>query len=255
MAMKIEKISKSAEKTSFIIRGINASIANSIRRSLLEIPTVAIDTVEFYKNDSALYDEIIAHRLGLIPVRPTGHFTESEKCSCKGKGCLKCSAALKLKATGPCTVYASSLKSKGLEIIYPEMPIVILAPEQELELSAEARLGKGLEHAKFTPGLLWFNAMPIVKEIKEPEKGREIITLPQSELALLQQGKSKKLPDVTGEIVSCGGKFMKVEASEEDFIFFAESFGQIKSDEIFVKAVEALNDNLGQFAKAVQKAK
>lgn len=225
--MKIEKLSKSADKISFIVRGINASIANAIRRSILEISIVAIDTVEFYKNDSALYDEIIAHRLGLIPLKTSGHFTESENCSCKGKGCLKCTAGLKLKAKGPCTVYASSLKSKGLEILYPEMPIVILAPEQELELSAEARLGKGREHAKFTPGLIWYNSMPIVKEIKEPEKGKEIIKLAPGELDLIKQGRSRVLPDVLGEIVSSDGKFLRIEASDEDFIFFIESFGQI----------------------------
>ena len=48
---------------------IEIDLANAIRRSVLEIPTMAIDEVEIIKNDSALYDEIIAHRIGLIPIK------------------------------------------------------------------------------------------------------------------------------------------------------------------------------------------
>ena len=47
----------------------NEPLANAIRRSISEIPTLAIDEVEIYKNDSALYDEMLSHRLGLIPIR------------------------------------------------------------------------------------------------------------------------------------------------------------------------------------------
>jgi len=254
MAMKIEKLTETDSKISFAVRGITHAIANAIRRSVLEVPVLAIDTVEFYKNDSVLYDEIIAHRLGLLPLKALGPFTEQDKCSCKGKGCAKCTASLKLKAKGPCTVYASSIKAKGLEIIYKEMPIVILAPEQELELSAEARLGKSMEHAKFAPGIVWFNSFPMVKETKNPEK-QNTFKLPAAEFALLQQGKSRLIPDLIGEIVECEGKFLKVEPSEEDFIFFIESFGQLKPEVIFTKTIDALNDNLEKFAKAVQKAK
>ena len=120
--VKIEKISSDKEKIVFLIKGINNSIANSIRRSIFEVPILAIDSVEFYKNDSALYDEILAHRLGLLPLRTSKTFTQREKCTCKGKGCIKCTLSFKLKAKGPKMVYAGDLKGKGAEMIYPEMP-------------------------------------------------------------------------------------------------------------------------------------
>ena len=156
--MKVEKLSKSEDKIIFIVHGINHSIANAIRRSVLEIPTMAIEFVEFYKNDSALYDEVLAHRLGLIPLRAPKTFFFREECNCKGKGCAQCTAIFKLKARGPGTVYSSELKGKSAEVVYKEMPITILAKDQELELVAEAILGIGKNHAKFTPELLWFNA-------------------------------------------------------------------------------------------------
>ena len=47
----------------------NESLANAIRRSVSEVPTLAIDEVEIFKNDSALYDEMLALRLGLVPLK------------------------------------------------------------------------------------------------------------------------------------------------------------------------------------------
>ena len=47
----------------------NEPLANAIRRSVAEIPVLAVDEVEIFKNDSALYDEMIAHRVGLIPLK------------------------------------------------------------------------------------------------------------------------------------------------------------------------------------------
>ncbi|MGB9708243.1 MAG: DNA-directed RNA polymerase subunit D [Candidatus Pacearchaeota archaeon] len=250
--MKIEKLSKTENKASFIVRGIRYSIANAIRRSVLEIPTLAIDTVEFYKNDSALYDEMLAHRLGLIPLTTPKNFTKRENCSCKGKGCLKCTAVMKLKTIGPKTVYASDLKNKGVEVVFKEMPIVILAKDQELEFIAEAVLGIGKQHAKHTPGLLWFNAYPIVKEMKQAEKP---IKIPPQEFEKIKKSNLEACQDYINEIVESEGKFMKIETSPEDFVFYIESFGQLSAEEIFNEAINTLNENLDEFAKAVKKEK
>jgi len=250
--MEIKKLSKSEEKLSFLIKGINYSIANAIRRSVLEIPTLAIDTVEFYKNDSALYDEILAHRLGLIPLKAPKTFTSREKCSCKGKGCMKCTALLKLKAQGPKTVYSSELKGKGVEVVYKDMPVVILAKDQELELVAEATLGTGRQHAKHTPGLLWFNAVPIVKEIKQAEKA---VKVSPQEFEKIKKNDLKTCQDYLNEIVESDNKFLKIEASDTDFIFFIESFGQLSPEEIFLEAINSMNENLEDLAKALKKEK
>ena len=54
---------------SFSLIGVDTSIANAFRRILLaEVPTVAIETVIMKMNTSVLHDEVLAHRLGMVPL-------------------------------------------------------------------------------------------------------------------------------------------------------------------------------------------
>ena len=69
MEARLLEYKKEEEKLSFIIKGTNHVFANTLRRLIIaEVPTMAIETVDFSKNNSVLFDEIIAHRLGLIPL-------------------------------------------------------------------------------------------------------------------------------------------------------------------------------------------
>jgi len=54
----------------FDMVGLDPSLANAIRRILIsEVPTMAIEKVYMYNNTSILQDEVLSHRLGLIPLR------------------------------------------------------------------------------------------------------------------------------------------------------------------------------------------
>ncbi|KAK5116300.1 hypothetical protein LTR85_009272 [Meristemomyces frigidus] len=55
--------------SAFSLVGVDASIANAYRRILLsEIPTLAIEDVFIFDNTTIIQDEVLAHRLGLIPL-------------------------------------------------------------------------------------------------------------------------------------------------------------------------------------------
>lgn len=55
---------------SFSLIGIDAAIANAFRRIMIaEIPTLAIEYVFVKNNTSIIQDEVLAHRLGLIPLK------------------------------------------------------------------------------------------------------------------------------------------------------------------------------------------
>ncbi|TKX23466.1 DNA-directed RNA polymerases I and III subunit RPAC1 [Elsinoe australis] len=53
----------------FSLVGVDASVANAFRRIMIaEIPTLAIEEVYVYNNTSIIQDEVLCHRLGLIPL-------------------------------------------------------------------------------------------------------------------------------------------------------------------------------------------
>ena len=71
--MSIKILSKSNEKVTFIIDKITSELANSLRRAaVFKVPTLAIEDVYFTENNSAMYDEQIALRLGLIALKADG---------------------------------------------------------------------------------------------------------------------------------------------------------------------------------------
>lgn len=257
--MEIRLISKKQDKITFLVEGINETTANSLRRSLQEVPVLAIDTVEFVKNDSALFDEILAHRIGLLPLK-TEKLSLQNECSCKGKGCSKCTIAFKLEAKGPCTVYASDLKGKA-EFVYKKIPIVILAENQEIQLSAYARLGTAKEHTKFSPGLFYYKPAVSITINKNCDYCMDcikacplgILEIKDNKL-MLQHIEDCDVCEACLDVCNKKGKnALEIERSNERLIFTIESWGQLVAKEIFVEAIKILNDNLKQLEKKIEK--
>ena len=53
----------------FEVKGISAPIANMLRRLLLtETPTMAVDRVVINENDGVVLDEMLCHRIGMVPL-------------------------------------------------------------------------------------------------------------------------------------------------------------------------------------------
>lgn len=67
---RAEVMSLNDEEIVFDLIGIDAALANAFRRILLaEVPTMAIEKVFILNNTSMIQDEVLAQRLGLIPIR------------------------------------------------------------------------------------------------------------------------------------------------------------------------------------------
>jgi DNA-directed RNA polymerase subunit D len=161
VVIKINILEKSKESIKFVIDGIKPSLANALRRIMIsEVPTMAIEWVDFKKNDSALYDELIAHRLGLIPLTyDRKAYKLPEECREASVKDSQCYAKLKLKKKGPCIVYSGDLESEDENVkpVFDKIPIVELLEGQEIELIAYARLGYGKEHIKWQGAVVGYS--------------------------------------------------------------------------------------------------
>ena len=152
--MEIDIKKKDENFLLFTIEGVNDAFLNAIRRiSTVEVPTMAIETVEILKNDAKIFDEALAHRLGLVPLTTDiDSMVLASECDCEDN-CPRCSVSLLLKEKGPKTVYSADLKSQDPQVVpyYDTIPILKLKEGEEVELIAIAQLGLGLEHAKWEP--------------------------------------------------------------------------------------------------------
>jgi DNA-directed RNA polymerase I and III subunit RPAC1 len=62
------------------LKGIDAALANGLRRIIIsEIPTMAFHKVSLYQNTSVIPDELLVHRLGLLPIRSDPNDFETRK--------------------------------------------------------------------------------------------------------------------------------------------------------------------------------
>jgi len=155
--MDVKSVKVDGNKMSFTITGANVEIANALRRTVIAgVPVMAIDKIRIYQNNSVLNDEMLAHRIGLIPLSTDlKTYNLKRDCTCEGEGCAKCTATLTLDAKGPGVIYSGQLNPQDPEVkpIYDNIPIIKLTENQQLKLEAVAELGYGREHIKWQGGL------------------------------------------------------------------------------------------------------
>jgi len=237
----MKKIEKTGSQIVFT-SGIDETIANSIRRYINQIPILAVDEVEISKNDSALYDETIAHRIGLIPLKMDTVAKKPKK--------------LKLDVKKEGTVYSRELKGSPA-VVYKNIPITLLNNNQELKLAATVKAGKGSEHSKFSPGLMFYrNAAEIIidkefyEEIRKVCPGAEI--LEKGNKIIITDNKKREIRDVCEGIANKDKKRAEINPVNE-LIITVETFGQISVESIFKKSIETLKKDLASVAKEIKK--
>jgi DNA-directed RNA polymerase subunit D len=264
MEIRVLSNDKEKRKLSFIMKDTTPAFANTLRRIIVEeVPTMAIEDVEFRKNNSIMYDEMVAHRLGLIPLTTDlKSYNVPEKCKCKGEGCARCQVKLVLKASkGSGIVYASELKSKDAAIkpVYPKMPIVKLLKGQSLELEATASLGRGKVHTKWSPGLAYYKHKPIIEigNVKNPE---EIVDKTHGNIFEIKNGKLEVIKDnlfkhdLAGVVEEVSNGEVKVKY-DKDIIFYTESWGQLSCKDILIQALKSFDESFDEFNEKVKALK
>lgn len=255
--MKLAKVSEQGVKVSYKIEGITPAYANAIRRFGMDyVPTLAIEDVEIVLNNSALYDEVVAHRLGLIPLTTdlkSYTLPEGEEISAMN------SVQLTLNVEGPGYVYAKQLKSKDPKVVpaYDDVQVTFLLEGQTFECNATAVMGQGVEHSKWSPANIFYSYEPTVTVNNKSSELKECLDKfpPQ----VVKDGKIVKDAICTPELIdACDGvcdDVVKVDYNSENFIFTVECFGQLSSNEILSEAAIQFNKQLDELKGLLKEIK
>jgi len=165
----------------FLLENCDASIANALRRIMIsEVPTVAVEQIGMLQNTSILPDEMLAQRIGMVPINVDASFMENEK------EFLNFDMSVMAREK-PINVYSSSLVCKldesqkqrleGKQIPRPVHDDILLAkllPGQRIHLRAACRVGVGATHARWSPvATAYYRLVPKV-EILNTYPGEEI---------------------------------------------------------------------------------
>ncbi len=243
------KFLKSDDKNTlkFIISGVSYEFVNALRRAIIsEVPVMAISRVNYSHNNSALYNEVLALRLGLIPLTSDAKtYVPRSECSCKGKGCSKCTAYFTLDVKGPGMVYSRDLKptDENIKPVFPDIPIVKLFEGQSVTLEAEAVLGIGREHARFNAGMASYQYYPKIS-VKNCSDKSVVKSCPRGVLDF-KDGKVvvKDLEACNlclACVNACKGGGISVKGLDDKFIFTVESWGQYNPKELVMLAINEL---------------
>jgi len=263
--VEVQILEKIDDYLQFIIKGVDIPFVNALRRIMLaEVPCMAIDEVVIIENSSTLHDEILAHRMGLIPLKTDlDSYKLPEECTCKSEfGCNLCrlSLTLEVEATEDViTVYSKDLKSENPDIrpVSDKIPIVKLAPEQKIKLEAYARLGKGKNHAKWQPvSMCTYKYLPRIKINAESCNACDDCVKVCPQKILINTGEGIKTQNEI-ECTLCqdcvdacpqNPSAIEISWNKDAFIFSTESTGALPVERIVLEALRILDKKIKDFS-------
>lgn len=257
--MQIKILEKNDVKLKFILEGTDFAFANALRRVMSgEIPVMAVEDVDFEENTSGLFDEAVAHRLGLIPLTfdPKLYRTKDE-CKCNGKGCSNCEVTLVLEKQGPCVVRAGDMKSTADDVraADPGMPVAELLEKQRLRFSAVAQLGFGKDHAKWQAAIAGYQNLPAVR-VNAEKASTDIVDICPTHVFEKRDGKARVANEAACILcMRCveASEGVAVKADENAFIFTVESVSGLKPQQIVETALDVLEQKAEDFLTEAKK--
>jgi DNA-directed RNA polymerase subunit D len=234
--MNLKILKKTDKNMKFVLQETDASFANALRRTMTtEIPVLAIETVDIEENNSGLFDEVIAHRLGLIPL------TFDPKLY-KGR---TTEAVLVLDKTGPCTVKSGDMKSTAEDVkpTDPDISITELEKDKKLKFEASAQIGFGKDHSKWNAAIVGYQNVALLKSSAE---------IPEELIIEKKDGKIRIGLDDDDP------KYRKIledaAIDETSFVFNIESISGLDPKEILLAALDILEENAADFVAEIKKS-
>lgn len=285
--LKMVRVRREPMVLEFDMIGIGAAFANAFRRIMLsEVPSMAIEKVHIYNNTTIIQDEVLAHRLGLIPLKadprlfeykidPDDEGTENDtlefdlkyKCSRKDqkesqvfeKNYPVYSGQIKWVPKGR---QGQMFKESNIGPIESNILIAKTRPGHELDLKLFAVKGIGKDHAKFSPVCTaWYRLLPEIRLTRNVE-GEEAKLLQKCfSPGVIEIDSSGKAVVKDARKDSCSRNVYRypkladsVEMSRirDHYIFTIESVGALEPEEIFIEAVKVLKQKCQRILNEIE---
>ncbi|KAG0464366.1 hypothetical protein HPP92_020004 [Vanilla planifolia] len=262
--VEIKRLTKDAIE--FDLVGIDASLANAFRRILIaEVPTMAIEKVFIVNNTSVMADEVLSHRLGLLPVDADPRLFDYLSVKSDQLQWLPNGSELLMESPNPpakpkaftsfSTSQASLPHFSGIGMKHNDIIINKLGPGQCIELEAHAVKGVGKVHAKWSPvGTAWYRMLPeviLLKELKGKDAENLVNRCPVGVFDIEDCGIGVKKAVVSRPrdctlcrecINAVGEENVALRRVRDHFIFTVESTSALPPEVLFSEAVKILEE-------------
>ncbi|KAL8559634.1 hypothetical protein ACOMHN_008345 [Nucella lapillus] len=264
----------------FDMVGVDCSIANAIRRILIaEVPSMAIEKVHIYNNTSIIHDEVLAHRLGLVPLNADARLFEYKPAESEAEGMEQDTIEFHLKvqctkndnavrSTDPDELYLNrNVTTKYLEWVpkgsqeevkpvHDNILLAKLKPGQELDMSLFCVKGIGKDHAKFSPvATATYRLLPVITLLR-PVVGEAAHRLKKCfspgviQLRRTETGEEEAVvvdarkDTISREVFRQNDlkEAVKLERIRDHFIFSVETVGALRPEELVVEAIQVLQE-------------
>jgi len=246
--MNVSAIKENDAILTLHLKGFTPAFVNAMRRAVIsDLPAFAIDEVDFYENNSPLFNEYLANRIGLVPL------TFDENASDDAKIVFQLNVESQEETR---TVYSAEIVSTdpAIRVFSERIPIVKLGKRQKLRLEATAVKGTAKKHAKFQSALASSGGLP---EFKKPVKcGKCGHSIKVTEEKILNENitlSSAVKCDSCGAFADVPAEdALNVQPKEGEFVFFVESFNNITARRQLERAVEAMQGKLKVLEKELK---
>ncbi len=317
--LKIKFVKKKGMDLEFDLIGVDASLANAFRRILLsEVPSMAIEKVYIYNNTSIIQDEVLAHRLGLIPLKADPRLFQYKTLDTGDPGtpkdtlefnlkvrCKK-NAAAKATETDPNHLYIDHLAKTDKMVWVPngdqakrisdpgpvedDILVAKLRPGHEIDVKLYAYKGLGRDHAKFSPVATAFYRLlpeitlnrdvtgeaaerlqkcfsPGVIELEDVDedkkKGKKGKKKEKEAKSSIEDSTEKRAVVADARYDNCSRNVFRhddlrdavsMTKKRDHFIFTVESVGAVQPEDLFVMAIDILEEKCDHFLKELETA-
>lgn len=292
-SLKIKFIKKKEMELEFDLIGVDASVANAFRRILLsEVPSMAFEKVYIYNNTSIIQDEVLAHRLGLIPLKADPRLFEYKQPGSEDAGTESDTLEFDLKVRCKKNSNAPSNSDNPDELyvdhkvftdkitwiprgdqaakmscnpgpVHDDILIAKMRPGHEIDVKLYAVKGLGNDHAKFSPvATAFYRLLPEIT-LNRTVKGEQAERLQScfSPGVIRLDGSKKKAVVEDPRYDACSRNVYRHEdlkdavtmnKKRDHFIFTVESVGALEPEDLFTMAIDVLEAKCEYFLKELE---